>query len=139
MLEKSLYPAIERPGDGDEPAVAHAANAETTPRLSPETNTVIGSDVVFKGELSAGSNVHIHGIVEGSIVRHTNNVVVGEHGRVRALVHANSIRILGQVDGDIYGDELVELMSGARVNGNIYCERVRIEKGAMFNGTVTMS
>lgn len=154
MLDKSVYqepvsatvrraaavgPAIERPDDDDEPAVANAANSETTPSVSPDANTVIGSDVVFRGELIAGGNIHIHGILEGSIARQTNNVVIGEKGRVRALVHANTIRIQGQVDGDIYGEDFVELMSGARVNGNIYCECVRIEKGAKFNGTVTMA
>ncbi len=154
MLEKSVYKkpvsatvrnagatstVIERPDDVDELPVANAANSENTARLSPETNTVIGSDVVFKGEVIAGSNIHIHGIFEGSIARETNNVVVGVEGRVKALVHASTVRILGQVDGDIYGDESVELMSGARVNGNIFCECVKIEKGAKFNGTVTMS
>lgn len=138
MLEKSVRTAVESSDDLDELPVAMAANGEARSRLSPEYKTVIGSDVVFHGELVAGSNIYIHGTLEGSIARHTNNVVVGEQGRVKAVVHASSIRILGQVDGDIYGDEYVELMSGARVNGNIFCACVRIEKGAKFNGTVTM-
>ena len=153
MLEKSAYkepkpgsiaptgvpsPVVERPDAVDEPPATIAPGNEARSRPSPETNTVIGSDVVFNGELKAGSNVYIHGTLEGAIARDTKNVVVGEQGRVKALVHASSIRILGQVDGDIYGDKIVELMSGSRVNGNIYCACVRIEKGAIFNGTVTM-
>ena len=153
MLDKSAYkepvpgsvpptrapsPDVGRPDDVDEPLVTMSANDKNRSRPSPETNTVIGSDVVFNGELVAGSNVFIHGLLEGTIARNTNHVVVGEQGRVKALVHARSIRILGQVDGDIYGDEIVELMPGSRVNGNIYCACVSIEKGAIFNGTVTM-
>ena len=131
-------PAVERPGDVDETHVPISANSKSRSRPSPESNTVIGSDVVFNGELVAGSNIYIHGTLEGTIARDTENVVVGEQGRVKALVHARSVRILGQVDGDIYGDEIVELMAGSRVNGNIFCPCVRLEKGAIFNGTVTM-
>ena len=131
-------PAIERPKEFDEARVSIPANSESKARPTPETNTVIGADVVFNGELVAGSNVYIHGTLEGTISRDTKNLVVGEQGRVKALVHAKSIRILGQVDGDIYGEKIVELMSGSRVNGNIYCACVRLEKGAVFNGTVTM-
>ena len=131
-------PAIERPKDLDEPRVTLSANCEDAAEPASETNTVIGADVVFNGELVAGNNVYIHGTLEGTIARDTKNLVVGERGRVKALVHAKSIQILGQVDGDIYGDKIVELMSGSRVNGNIYCACVRVEKGAIFNGTVTM-
>lgn len=128
---------VERP-NFDEPRVTISTTSENAARPAPETNTVIGSDVIFSGELVAGSNVYIHGVLEGTISRDTKNVVVGEQGRVKANVHAKSIRILGQVDGDIYGEKIVELMSGARVNGNIFCATVRLEKGAVFNGTVTM-
>lgn len=154
MFEKSTYQdsvsasaaparatstAVETPDDVEELPVAKAANTEIRSKLPPENSTVIGSDVVFKGELMAGDNIYIHGTLEGSIARHTKNVIVGAEGRVKALVHANSIRVLGHLDGDIYGDEIVELMSGAKVDGNIYCSCVRIEKGAKFNGTITMA
>ena len=153
MLEKPAYsepapesvppagtpgPAVEKANDIDAPRVTIPSKKEGKSKPSHETNTVIGSDVVFNGELVARSNIHIHGTFEGTIARDTNNVIVGEQGRVKALVHARSVRIQGQVDGDIYGDEIVELMSGSRVNGNIFCTCVRIEKGAIFNGTVTM-
>lgn len=131
-------PAIERPKDPEESRVTISANSEVVAEPAPETNTVIGSDVIFNGELVAGSNVYIHGTLEGTIGRDTKNLVVGEQGRVKALVHAKSVKILGRVDGDIYGDKIVELMSGSRVNGNIYCACVRLEKGAIFNGTVKM-
>ena len=142
MLEKSAYqqpapasapssgvpsPAEKRPENVEDPREATPANDEAKHRPSHETNTVIGTDVVFNGELVAGGNIYIHGTLEGTIARDTDNVIVGEQGRVKALVHARSIRVLGQVDGDIYGDEIVELMSGSRVNGNIYCTCVRVQ------------
>ena len=130
---------ISKSGEVEEFPVAKTSKGETASKPPPETTTVIGSDVVFKGELIAGDEIYIHGSFEGSIARHTNNVVVGKKGRVKALVHATSITVLGEVDGDIYGDELVELMDGAKVDGNIFCSSVKIQKGAKFNGTVTMA
>ena len=132
-------PSITRSSEVEELPVPRPPSDEAVTPLPSEKITVIGSDVTFKGELIAGAEVYVHGTVEGSIARHTKKVVVGKKGRVKALVHADSVRIQGQVDGDIYGDELVELMEGAAVNGNIFCARVKIEPGAKFNGTVTMS
>ncbi|MDH3374151.1 MAG: polymer-forming cytoskeletal protein [Gammaproteobacteria bacterium] len=128
-----------KPADVGQPPLASAPTMNAAPELSPTTATIIASDVVFKGELIAGNDVVIHGTIEGMIARHTKNVIVGKEGRVKALIHASCVKVQGQVDGDIYGDDLVELMDGARVNGNIFCPCIRVEEGARFNGTVSMA
>lgn len=101
--------------------------------------SVIGSDVVFKGELLAGEDIVIEGCVEGSIARHSKNIIVGKAGRVKAEIHAHAIKIEGRVDGNVYGSELVELVAGAEVQGDIFCSCVHIEKGARFNGAIKMA
>ena len=101
--------------------------------------TVIAADVALKGELMAGTEVVIHGQFEGSIARNTKTLIVGKAGRVRALIRADKVVVRGLVEGDIYGDEVVELIDGCRVDGNVYCSSIKIEKGARFNGAVTMS
>ncbi len=128
-----------KPADVGQPPLASAPETNAAPELSKKSATVIASDVIFKGELIAGNDVVIHGAIEGMIARHTNNVIVGKEGRVKALIHASCVKVQGQVDGDIYGDDLVELMDGARVNGNIFCPCIRVEKGARLNGTVSMA
>ena len=128
-----------RSGDVEDLPIARPSSSDAVAKLPSDKITVIGSDVIVKGELIAGAEVYIHGTVEGSIARHTKKVVIGRKGRVKALVHADSVKVQGQVDGDIYGDEAVELLDGSSVNGNIFCGRVKIEPGAKFNGTVTMS
>ena len=92
---------------------------------------------MFKGELSAEEEIIIQGTVEGTVAPHSKLVVVGNEGRVRALIHAESVRVEGQVDGDIHGDHFVELIKGAKVTGNIFSPCISIEKGVDFNGTVT--
>lgn len=124
--------------EAEESPVAIAAKNEDIPRVRPKNVSVFGSTLVFRGQLSADEEVLIQGTVEGTIVHHNQNVIVGEHGRVFALIHANSITIRGRVDGDIHGDELVVMTDGSEVNGNIFSPRVRMEDGARFNGTIQM-
>jgi cytoskeletal protein CcmA (bactofilin family) len=82
------------------------------------------------GQLTASRRIRIDGTVEGVIGRDTKNGIVGKQGRVSAEIHAAIAAVDGRVDGDIYGEKLVELKVGAVVQG--------IDRGASFNGTVTM-
>lgn len=100
--------------------------------------TIIAEDMVFNGDLTSGDSVEIHGTVEGTIGRDIKSVRVGKHGRVKATIYAAKVTIEGRVEGDIHGDKVVELKSGAAVLGNVYCPSIQIDKGANFNGTVTM-
>lgn len=110
------------------------------PTVSPQPHevSVIGSEVVFKGELIAGNEMIIRGRVEGTIAHQSKHIVIAKEGCVRALIHATSVRVEGQVDGDIHCDDCVELMAGSKVDGNIFCSAIKIEKGARLNGTVIM-
>lgn len=123
---------------GESPLTTAANNEVVSPTPSRKVS-FIGSSVVFRGELSAEEEIIIQGTVEGTVAPHAKIVVVGKEGRVRALIHANSVRIEGQVDGDIHGDDFVELIKGAKVSGDIYSPCVSIEKGVQFNGKVTMA
>jgi cytoskeletal protein CcmA (bactofilin family) len=125
--------------DAEESRVSIAANNEDIPRVWPRHASVFGSTLVFKGVLSADEELIIQGTVEGTIAHHKKHVIIGKHGRVTALIHANSVTIQGRVDGDIHGDEFVLMTEGSEVNGNIFCPRIRMEDGARFNGTIQMS
>lgn len=122
---------------GDASAAIAANNPDVSPTPARKVS-FIGSSVVFRGELSAEEEIIIQGTVQGTVAPHAKLVLVGKEGRVRALIHAQSVRIEGQVDGDIHGDDFVELIKGANVTGNIFSPCVSIEKGALFNGTVSM-
>lgn len=124
--------------DKDELQLTISASRNDIPRVRPKTASVFGSTLVFKGELSADEELLIQGTVEGTIAHHKKNVTVGEHGRVKALIHASSVTVQGRVDGDIHGDDYVILAAGAEVNGNIFCPRIRMDDGARFNGTIQM-
>jgi cytoskeletal protein CcmA (bactofilin family) len=100
--------------------------------------SVIGPTLVFKGELSADEDLVIQGTIEGTIAHHKKNLTVGKEGRVKADIHAASVSIEGHVDGDIHGDEFVELAKSAVVRGNIFSPRIKMADGASFNGSIDM-
>jgi cytoskeletal protein CcmA (bactofilin family) len=101
--------------------------------------SVIGPTLVFKGELSADEDLVIEGTIEGTIAHHKKNLTIGKEGRVTADIHASSVLVEGELNGDIHSDGLVSLANGAMVDGNVYCARLVMEDGALFNGKIEMA
>ena len=101
--------------------------------------SVIGPTLVFKGDLSADEDLVIEGTIEGTIAHHEKDLTIGKQGRVTADIHATSVIVEGELHGDIHSDVIVSLAKGAMVTGNIFCARLFIEEGAMFNGNVEMA
>ena len=101
--------------------------------------SVIGPTLVFRGELSADEDLVIEGTIEGTIAHHKKNLTIGKLGRVTADIHASSVIVEGELNGDIHSDGLVSLANGATVNGNVFCARLVMQDGATFNGKVDMA
>ena len=100
--------------------------------------SVIGPTLVIKGELSADEDLVIEGHIEGTIAHHKKNLTIGKQGRVTADIHASSVIVEGELNGDIHGDGLVSLAKDSTVNGNVFCSRLVMEDGAQFNGKIEM-
>jgi len=96
----------------------------------------IGKSVIIKGELSGSEDLYLDGEVEGNIDLRNHNLVVGPNGRVRANVFAKDVVIHGKVDGNVTGVEKVELKKSAVLNGDIGTQRIVIEDGAFFKGSI---
>ncbi len=95
----------------------------------------IGKSVLVKGELSGSEDLYLDGEVEGSVELRGHNLTVGPHGRVRAHTRAKDVVVHGKVDGNINADR-VELKKSAIHVGNIVTQRVIIEEGAFFKGSI---
>jgi cytoskeletal protein CcmA (bactofilin family) len=115
-----------------------ARSSEPSFEVRTRSVSVIGPTLIFKGELSANEDLIIEGEIEGKIAHQGKNLTVGKNGKVKANIHAQQIEILGRVDGDIRGDDIVKLAKSAVVHGNIHCARIAMEDGAHFSGAITM-
>lgn len=98
----------------------------------------IGPSIRIKGELSGEEDLIIEGSVEGSVNLDKNHLTIGNNGRVNADVRAKSVTILGELRGDVTGNEKVVIRKTGNVRGNIVAPRVSLEEGAMFKGSIEM-
>ncbi len=99
---------------------------------------MIGSSIVIKGTVSGDEDLVIQGKVEGTIELGKNEVTVGESGKVAADINAKTVRIDGEVTGDVSGGEKVVISKSGNVRGNIVAPRVTLEDGAVFKGSIDM-
>lgn len=102
------------------------------------TCAMIGSTIVVKGDVRGGENLIVDGTVEGSIELSSHELSIGQSGRVNANITAKSVRIDGEVQGDITGHEKVTISKSGKVQGNIVAPRVTLEDGAKFKGSIDM-
>ena len=130
---------FNRGRDDDGSAVSSPLRIGEQPPVRSKNVSVIGPTLVFKGELSADEDLVIEGTIEGTIAHHKKNLTIGKKGRVTANIHASSVLVEGQLNGDIHSDGLVSLAKGASVNGDVYCTRLVMEDGARFSGKVDMA
>jgi cytoskeletal protein CcmA (bactofilin family) len=124
----------------DSPA-SHLAPSSPPPRPSTASRdlAVIGPSITIHGDISGEESLHIDGRIEGEIQLGQYNVTVGRAGRVKADIHGRRIRIEGEVEGDLFGDEDVVLCETGKVEGNITSPQVSLEKGSSFRGSIDMS
>lgn len=120
MFSKKHEPESE----GTTPMARHSAP-------SGSTFSVIGADVVIKGDVSASTELHVDGRIEGDIT--CESLVQGEKSVIEGAISAESARLAGQVSGSITARQLVVLKS-ARVEGDVNYDALTIEQGAQVEG-----
>jgi cytoskeletal protein CcmA (bactofilin family) len=134
----------------DEPVNASTPNSTYTPLPPKEVRPVespklhdmrsdvahIGKSVVIKGELSGSEDLFLDGEVEGTIELQRNALTIGPNGKIRAHINAREVVVHGKLDGNIKAGEKVELRRTAVLVGDISTQRIVIEDGAFFKGSI---
>jgi cytoskeletal protein CcmA (bactofilin family) len=100
--------------------------------------TLIGKSVVIKGELSCSEDLYIDGQVEGPIDAKGNRLTIGPNGRVKANINACAVIVQGKLEGNIQASHRVDLKQSAVVMGDIATQRISIDEGAYFKGSVNI-
>lgn len=122
----------------DAPATSFRIEAATETRAPAKGVSVLGPTLTFRGgELSSDEDLVIEGTVEGKIAHQNHHLTIGKNGKVKANVRARLITVYGTVEGDLHGDEGVQITATARVIGNVIAPRVSLEPGAKFEGSIT--
>ncbi|WP_067675714.1 bactofilin family protein [Tsuneonella dongtanensis] len=101
------------------------------PTAGGSTFSVIGSDVVIRGDIEATADLHIDGRVEGDIK--CASLVQGDGSQIDGAITAETARVGGAVSGSITARELVVLRT-AKINGDVHYDALTIEQGAEVEG-----
>lgn len=123
------------------PPAAHAsgpAAAAAPVRTVSPTLCVLGANTTIKGEILGDEDVVIEGTVEGSI-RIGRELRIGQGGKVKATVSAQSVVVSGEMQGDCEAHTRVEIQATGRLIGNIRAPKIVIAEGAVFRGNSDMS
>ncbi len=101
-------------------------------------DTVMASDISFRGNIRFAKPFMIKGSVTGSIDA-TSDLVVDTGAVVTAGISAARVLVRGKVEGNITARDLVFVSSTGSVNGDITSEQVVLEPGSKFSGKCTMT
>lgn|SRR5690554_3500071 len=104
---------------------------------SMRINTIIGNDIVFKGDLHGDSVIRIDGRVEGNISL-KQGIILGEKAFVEGNMESDYIILFGHIKGNIKSKEII-LKSTGTVQGDIVTDALEIEMGSRYNGNLKIS
>lgn len=102
-----------------------------------ELNTIIGKGTIFEGTLTVQSGLRIDGTVKGK-VSGADTISIGEDGKLEADLNAKIIIVGGNVTGNIFAKEKIELQSNSVVTGDLTTKSLVVEEGAIFCGKCNM-
>jgi len=137
--DDAARPASAPPAAPPPQAVTGAPAPRPEASANMEQDVVnIGKSVVIKGELNGSEDLMIEGHIEGTIQLRDHVLTIGPNGRINAEVFAQSVIVLGEVNGNVTASEKVDIRDTGSVDGDIVSPRVAIAEGAHFRGSVDM-
>ena len=96
----------------------------------------IGKSVVVKGNILSREDLIVDGDVEGSIEMMEHRLTVGPNGTLKAMVKAREIIVVGTIHGNVEATDKIEIRKEAKLVGDIKTQRIVIEDGAYFKGSI---
>jgi len=100
-------------------------------------DTLISQETKISGNINFTGVLYVDGFIKGDIIadEHENSLLtIGQNGYVEGEIHVPHILVFGRVKGDVHALEHVELMSNARIEGNVYYKLIEMAMGAEVNG-----
>lgn len=99
---------------------------------SPNSNNSIVSGTKIEGNVLAGSDIRIDGELVGDLDC-KGRVVVGIDGTVRGHITCQNAVIEGTFIGKLNVQELLNVRETAKIEGDIFTEKLIVQAGAIYN------
>jgi cytoskeletal protein CcmA (bactofilin family) len=99
--------------------------------------TVIGTGVVVRGNLTGSADIIVDGNLDGNIST-TGDVTIGMNAQVKANVNAANVTVAGNLIGDITATGQASIRETGNVQGDIRSSGLAITTGGIFVGRSIM-
>ena len=100
---------------------------------------VLGRTTSFTGILKFDTTLKIQGSFRGTIDA-KGDLIVDKDAVVDAdHVTVSSLTVYGSISGTVQANDKVDMMSGAKVHGDVSAARLRIADGVLFEGKCKMT
>jgi cytoskeletal protein CcmA (bactofilin family) len=115
-----------------------AQNTNTSIAASPHqcTETVLGTNTHFEGDLNCRGNVRIEGTFIGNITTE-GGITVSADAEIEGNLIGDAVTVGGLVTGDVIARRISILRAG-RIFGDLALEQLATEEGAFIQGVITM-
>jgi cytoskeletal protein CcmA (bactofilin family) len=107
------------------------------PVSTNECATVIGNDVVIKGEITVEKGLRVDGQIEGAVTT-KGRVHVGKSGQLSAEINGGAVFVEGKVKGNITASERLTLEATSNVSGDLTATKLVVIEGATVVGKVNI-
>ncbi len=104
---------------------------------SYQTETTLGKETLFNGNLRFDTSLTITGRYEGQI-ESSGFLYVDSRAEVKADITVRSVVVGGVVHGNIEAVDRLEVLEGGAVHGNVKTSRLKIADGVVFEGKCEM-
>ena len=97
--------------------------------------TLISKGCIIEGCIRATVLVRIDGNIKGDIF--TEGLIIGENGFIEGNIETKEVIVFGTIHGNIKADT-IEIKNTGKIYGEINTNNLQIEKGAVYNGVLSM-
>ncbi len=100
-------------------------------------DTLIGQSATINGDLVFSGGLHVDGTINGNVIAEDGSealLILSKSGRINGDVKVPNMLLNGEIVGDVFGANRVELAADSRINGSVYYNLIEIAIGAEVNG-----
>ncbi|MBD8524940.1 bactofilin family protein [Pseudomarimonas arenosa] len=107
-------------------------------RAAAGVETLIGAQATIRGDVLFTGGLYVEGQIEGGVFADAQaagaTLTIADQGRVHGEVRAPHVIVNGNLEGDVYASERIELGPNARIHGNVHYKSIEMAAGAQITG-----
>ncbi len=112
-------------------------NESKVSSVTDEISAFLGKETVFEGKMTFQGVFRLDGKFQGEIFE-SGTLIVGETAVIKGKVGAQTVVILGLIEGDVNAQSRVEIHSTGKLYGALFTPVLTVSEGGIFEGQCNM-